>query len=246
MTIKTIKRKLNQRPRQQKLTPDELLFRDIKKTFRITKESGLGPALSIYLAMVGLRTGALAHTYDKEKDIIDFFTRHQKAYPSYYSIHRQPKPFTQMMTVFISKQPIPDNLIIIKKNINGGFHFNTLELGRFLGYPCPRDFSIRADDMKKKIVFYINVITNDGAKKKLRVNRVRTSKLNKHVIGMDIIFTSVCLADETNFVAVQKQLQEFCAKVNDYCRSRFTNLLPGLRVYLEHKFLEPISKSDSE
>jgi hypothetical protein len=234
MVVKTLKRKSIQR---KQLTPDELLFLDIKKTFRITKDSGLAPAVSIYLAMVGLRTGALAHAYNKEQDIIDFFTRHQKAYPAYYRIYKE-KQFTNMMTVFISSRPVPDNL----KNVNG--RNNSLEIGRFLGYPCPRDITNRVDDKKKKIVFYINLMTGASVKK-MTGNRVRTSKLKHRFIGRDIIYTSVCLADETNTDKVMTELNEFCEKVNKYCRPRFPNLLPGLRVYLEHEFQEPKTASDS-
>jgi hypothetical protein len=236
MVIRTLKRKPSQR-KQQNLTPDELLFLDIKKTFRITKDSGLAPALSIYLAMVGLRTGALAHAYDKEQYIIRFFARHQKAYPAHYRIYKG-KQFTNMMTVFVSSRPVPDNL----RTQNG--RNNSLEIGRFLGYHCPRDVTNRADDMKKKIVFYINLVTGSAAKK-MTGNRIKTSKLKHRFIGRDIIYTSVCIADETNTDKVMTELQGFCDKVNEYCRPRFPNLLPGLRIYLEHEFQEPRTASDS-
>jgi hypothetical protein len=68
----------------------------------------------------------------------------------------------------------------------------------------------------------------------------KTQKLNKtkkastnSKISKYIIFNFVCINDDTNTVEIQKQLSAICTKINKYCRPKFPNLLPGLRVDFE-------------
>lgn len=125
-------------------TPDEILFKEIPKVFNMDKKD-FGFILSIYLAMKGLRTGALAHSFKKQNVIEDFFANNQSLHPVNYRIYPEREPYQNMFKILISTNSVPDDLV----NTKG--YMNHIELGKFLGYPCPRNMSDpKTDHLKKK------------------------------------------------------------------------------------------------
>jgi hypothetical protein len=211
------------------LTPDEILFKEIPKIFNMEK-TDLGSILSVYLAMKGVRAGALALSF-KSQDIIEaFFANNQRMHPVNYRIYPERPPFQNMFKIFISTNNVPDDLITPKGNSNH------IALGRFLGYLCPRNLNDPAADKKQKTNYSINLYMDSSEKGKTQ----KTQKLNKtkkastnSKISKYIIYNFVCINDDTNTVEIQKQLSANCTKINKYCRPKFPNLLPGLRVDFE-------------
>jgi hypothetical protein len=172
--------------------------------------------------MAGIRQGCylVAPKTVAKQSIIEFFKRNHSQYSVNYRIFEdKSKSFAGINRVFISTHTVPANLI------SEGGDLNHRAIGRFLGYPCPRNLNNPVDEQKKKKWFSLNLrLTNQTKSRTQKSRKIRNS-------GIDQIFGFVCLADD-NIRDTQEKTQELCGKITAHCRPRFPNLLPGLTVYL--------------
>ena len=206
-------------------SPDELLFEDIQKTFKMKKFQP-GHILSIYLAIHGLRQGVYIVSRAAKKDITNFINRYKGIYNINYRIYSAATTFKGMYRFFLSTtQKIPDDLVGVNDKLNHQ------AIGEFLGYPCPRDLNKSYSTHQKFTAFSINIKLNNT---KLKLGAKKTLKHNKHdnnSIPIYQIYGFICPSNDINTDNIRKELSMFCAKVNKYCQPRFKNLLPGLQAY---------------
>ena len=147
-SIKTKKRSIQV---TGELKKDELLFQEIKATFRLDT---LGQLFNILLVMKNIKPGAYITPHPKLKQtMLTFFEK----YKLHYQIYNGFRPDT--LRCFVSTKPITHNLIIKNK-------LQHLEIGKFLGYECPGDFN-------NKTVPKIFISIDMGYSKPGKTNRIR-------------------------------------------------------------------------
>jgi hypothetical protein len=167
----------------QDLTKDEILFQEIKTTFRLDT---VGHLFNILLVMKNIKPGAYIVPKSKLKqNIVTFFEK----YKLHYQIHDGISPDT--LACFVSSNPITHNLIINNK-------LQHIAIGEFLGYECPLNINkntstfvfinitisyVKQNKKIKKLDQIYGYISNDVSKlllSKLKIKAKKINKLGKH------------------------------------------------------------------